>query len=120
MPISAVHRLLAPGGAAVRPVARGFSRRARRQRAGSIARCSASASSPTPAASRGSKRSFTRWCAPRKSGFSAQARARREPLAVLDIPLLFETGGERPLRLRARRLGAGPGCSGNGCCAGRG
>jgi dephospho-CoA kinase len=27
--------------------------------------------------------------------FLARARARREPLAVLDIPLLFETGGER-------------------------
>ena len=46
--------------------------------------------------------------------FVAQARARREPLAVLDIPLLFETGGvERcdfvlvvsaPLRLQRERV----------------
>ena len=27
--------------------------------------------------------------------FLGRARARREPLVVLDIPLLFETGGER-------------------------
>ena len=30
-----------------------------------------------------------------RKGFLAQARAARQPLVVLDIPLLFETGGDR-------------------------
>ncbi len=40
----------------------------------------------------GSKRSCIRWCATPRRGSCAQARARRESLVVLDIPLLFETG----------------------------
>jgi dephospho-CoA kinase len=51
--------------------------------------------------------------------FLAQARARREPLAVLDIPLLFETGGvarcdyvivvSAPSRLQRQRVMRRPG-----------
>jgi dephospho-CoA kinase len=53
--------------------------------------------------------------------FLAAARARRAPLVVLDVPLLFETGGERrcdavavvsaPAFLQRRRVLARPGMS---------
>ena len=115
-----VHRLLGPGGAAVRPVealfagvrdeAGGIDRRrlgrlvfgdppARRRLEGIL----------HPMVQRAEKR------------FVAQARTRREPLVVLDIPLLFESGGiERcdlalvvsaPLRLQRERVMRRPGMS---------
>ena len=49
--------------------------------------------------------------------FLAAARARRAPLVVLDMPLLFETGGER----RCDRMRGGVGaarCSARACWAG--
>ena len=44
------------------------------------------------------ERSSIRWCAPTPTPSSRVQRAADAPLAVLDIPLLFETGGERPRR----------------------
>ena len=38
-------------------------------------------------------RSSIRWCAPMREAFLARHRAAGTPLVVLDIPLLFETGG---------------------------
>ena len=43
--------------------------------------------------------------------FLAQARARGAPVVVLDVPLLFETGGDRALRRRGGGLGAAATCS---------
>ena len=88
-----VHRLLGPGGEAV---ARGrggcfpgcATRPARSTGAGSDSACSA-----IRRRCGGSRRSCTRWCVPAETRFVGQARARRESLVVLDIPLLFETGG---------------------------
>jgi dephospho-CoA kinase len=58
-----------------------------------------------------SRRSSIRWCAGPSAG---SWRAARRPLAVLDIPLLYETGGERlvdavavvsaPVFLQAQRV----------------
>ena len=102
-----VHRLLAPGGEAVARGRGGVSRGARRGRrdrpaAARPARvrrsggAAAARSDPAPAGARRPRRRFV-----------AQARARREKLVVLDIPLLFETGAPERVRLCARRLGAG-------------
>jgi dephospho-CoA kinase len=90
----AVHRLLAPNGAAVRPVAAAFPD----VRAGSggidrellgrrvfadPAALSRLEAIMHPLVDRAEQR------------FLAQAHGRRAPIAVLDIPLLFETGTER-------------------------
>ena len=40
-----------------------------------------------------------------EEAFLARCRGGAAPLAVLDIPLLFETGGREPLRRGARRHG---------------
>ena len=53
-------------------------------------RCSA-----MPRRSPGWRRSCIRWCAAPSAAFSSAARRARRPLVVLDIPLLYETGGER-------------------------
>ena len=48
-----------------------------------------------PRRSPGSRRSCTRWCVRAERRFLERCAAARRPLAVLDIPLLYETGGER-------------------------
>lgn len=89
-----VHRLLGPGGAAVAPVARAFpdSRAAN----GAINRA---ALGRTVFADPGALKRLEKILHPlvRKAErtFLARARRQRQALVVLDIPLLFETGGEK-------------------------
>jgi dephospho-CoA kinase len=89
-----VHRLLAPGGAAVQAVREAFPG-------------SAAGSGGIDRRLLGERVFYDAEALTRLEGilhpmvraaekrFLDRARARREPLAVLDIPLLFETGGER-------------------------
>jgi dephospho-CoA kinase len=89
-----VHRLLGPGGAAVQPVLAVFpgvavgsgeiDRRLLGQRVFGDAE-----------ALERLERILHPMVRAEEKRFLARARAHREPLAVLDIPLLFETGGER-------------------------
>jgi len=87
-----VHRLLAPGGAAVGPVETAFP--GVRDEAGGIdrQRLGQRVFRDPPALRRleGIIHPMVRQAERR---FVARARARRVPLVVLDIPLLFETGG---------------------------
>ncbi len=87
-----VHRLLAPGGAAVAAVtaafpgvgtaAGGIDRRVLGRRVFG-----------DPAALARLERILHPMVADREKRFLARARARREPIAVLDVPLLFESRG---------------------------
>jgi dephospho-CoA kinase len=89
-----VHRMLGPGGAAVQPVlgafpgvaagSGGIDRRLLGQKVFDNAEALARL-----------ERILHPMVRAEEKRFLARARARREPLAVLDIPLLFETGGER-------------------------
>jgi dephospho-CoA kinase len=115
-----VHRLLGPGGAAVRPVDAAFP--GVRNEAGGIdrQRLGQLVFRDPPALRRleGILHPMVRRAERR---VVAQARARREPLVVLDIPLLFESGSvERcdcvlvvsaPLRLQRERVMRRPGMS---------
>lgn len=89
-----VHRLLASGGAAVRSVAAAFPGVATeaggidRRRLGQRVFVDAVALARLEGILHPMVRAEER-------RFLGRVRARREPLAVLDIPLLFETGGER-------------------------
>jgi dephospho-CoA kinase len=115
-----VHRLMAPHGAAVdrveaafpgvRDEAGGIDRRRLGQRVfGNPAELHRLEGILHPMVRRAEKR------------FVAQARARRAPLVVLDIPLLFESGGasrcdfvlvvSAPLRLQRERVMRRPGMS---------
>jgi len=91
---AAVHRLLAPGGAAVPAVAAAFPGVTDKQ--GGIDRGTLGAR--VFGDGRALKR-LERILHPlvrrSQARFLKQARARRVPLVVLDIPLLFETGGEK-------------------------
>ncbi len=115
----AVHRLLAPGGAAVAAVAAAFPGVAR---GGGIDRAALGARVF------GDRAALARLEAilhPRVEAaerrFVAQARARRQQRVVLDVPLLYETGGERrcdavvvvwaPAFLQRARVLARPGMS---------
>jgi len=91
---AAVHRLLAPGGGAVRPVLAAFPDVA--SAAGGIDRQRLGArvfGDPT-ALKRLEAILHPRVRAAKRQFLAAQARRRRR-LVVLDVPLLFETGGER-------------------------
>ena len=115
-----VHRLLAPGGAAVGPVEAAFPEV--RDAAGGIdrQRLGQRVFRDPPALRRleGIIHPMVRQAERR---FVARARARRDPLVVLDIPLLFESGGvERcdfvlvvsaPARLQRERVMRRPGMS---------
>jgi len=115
-----VHRLLGPGGAAVGPVEAAFP--GVRNEAGAInrQRLGRLVFGDQPALRRleGIIHPMVRQAERR---FVARARARRLPLVVLDIPLLFESGGvERcdcvlvvsaPLRLQRERVLRRPGMS---------
>jgi len=115
-----VHRLLASGGAAVGPVATAFpGARAEtggidRQRLGQFV-------FRDPPALRRLEGIIHPMVRRAEKRFVARARARRDPLVVLDIPLLFESGGvERcdavlvvsaPARLQRARVMRRPGMS---------
>ena len=90
----AVHRLLAPSGAAVPAVSHAFA--GIEMAAGGIDRVLLGKRVFTePAALRRLEAILHPMVAAEERRFLARCRARREPLVVLDIPLLFETGAER-------------------------
>jgi dephospho-CoA kinase len=90
----AVHRLLAPSGAAVPAVSVAFP--GVETKAGGIDRAQLGQRVFTdPAALRRLEAILHPMVAAEERRFLALSRARRVPLAVLDIPLLFETGAER-------------------------
>ena len=117
-----VHRLLGPGGAAVRPVEAAFPGVGNdaggidRRRLGPVV----FADPPALRRLEGILHPMVRQAEKR---FVARARGRRERLVVLDIPLLFESGGiERcdfalvvsaPLRVQRERVMRRPGMSEN-------
>jgi dephospho-CoA kinase len=91
-----VHRLLAPSGAAVRSVSAAFPGVEVEAEAGGIDRVLLGQRVFTdPAALRRLEAILHPMVAAEERRFLARSRARRVPLAVLDIPLLFETGTER-------------------------
>jgi len=113
-----VHRLLAPGRAGVRPVEAAFP--GVRDEAGGIDRQKlGQAVFHDPPARRRREGILHPMVRQEERRFVARARARREPLVVLDIPLLFEAGGvERcdlvlvvsaPQRLQRERVMRRPG-----------
>jgi len=89
----AVHRLLAPGGAAVKPVVRAFP----------AAKAGKGVSRPKlgklvfgkPKALKRLEAILHPLVRQQERAFLRRMRARRAPLVVLDIPLLYETGGEK-------------------------
>ena len=88
----AVHRLLGPGGAAVAAVARAFPGVG--TAAGGIDRAVLGRRVfGDPAALAQLERILHPMVADREKQFLAGARGRREPIAVLDVPLLFESRG---------------------------
>ncbi|WP_376097540.1 dephospho-CoA kinase [Roseomonas sp. CCTCC AB2023176] len=98
---AAVHRLQGPGGAAVRPIAAAFPGTTRDTPRGPAVDREAlrRAVLGDDAADRAALRQLEAIVHPlvrrEERRFLAAARRRGERLAVLDIPLLFETGGER-------------------------
>jgi len=89
-----VHRLLTRSGAAVRPVSAAF--RGVEAEAGGIDRVLLGQRVFTdPAALKRLETILHPMVVGEEKRFLARLRARRVPLAVLDIPLLFETGAER-------------------------
>jgi dephospho-CoA kinase len=89
-----VHRFLAPSGAAVPAVSAAFP--GVETEAGGIDRGLLGQRVFTnPAALKGLEEILHPMVAAEERRFLARLRARRVPLAVLDIPLLFETGAER-------------------------
>jgi dephospho-CoA kinase len=89
-----VHRLLAPGGSAVGRVAAAFPDVGAVDGGIDRALLGSRVFSDPEALSR-LERIIHPMVAAREKKFLAFARARREPIVVLDIPLLFESGGER-------------------------
>jgi len=90
----AVHRLLAPPGAAVPIVSAAFP--GVETNAGGIDRAQLGQRVfADPAALQQLEAILHPLVAAEERRFLARSRARREPLVVLDIPLLFETGAER-------------------------
>jgi dephospho-CoA kinase len=90
---AAVHRLLAPGGGAVKKVAAAFPGVATPQRGIDRRRLGARVFD-NPAALRRLEHILHPRVRAQERRFLAAARARGARVAVLDIPLLFETGGE--------------------------
>ena len=89
-----VHHLLESGGGAVEQVSTAFSHV--RGKSGGIDRgLLGQRVFGDPAALDRLERILHPMVAAAEKRFLAHARARHQPLAVLDIPLLFETGGER-------------------------
>ncbi len=91
---AAVHRLLAPGGAAVKAVAELFPEAATRE--GGIDRIAVGRRVfADPAALRRLEHVLHPLVRRSQERFLKRARARHLPLVVLDVPLLLETGGEK-------------------------
>ena len=89
----AVHRLLARGGAAVAPVAAAFPGA---ERGGAIDRTALGRRVfGNPQELRRLERLLHPLVRREEQQFLKRMRARRVPIVALDIPLLFETGGER-------------------------
>ena len=88
-----VHRLMAPGGGAVAAVAKAFP--GVRRKDGGIDRVALGGRVFADAKAL-ERLERILWPLVRRSqrGFLAAAHARRAPLVVLDVPLLFESGGE--------------------------
>lgn len=91
---AAVHRLLAPGGAAVKPVVAAFPGVSNKQGGIDRGELGARVFSDAPALKR-LERILHPLVRKSQERFLKRAHARRVPLVVLDIPLLFETGGEK-------------------------
>ena len=89
-----VHRLLAPGGAAVEPVAAAFSG-VRAAKGGIDRSLLGQRVFADPEALSRLERIIHPMVEVSEKRFLAFARARREPIVVLDIPLLFESRSER-------------------------
>jgi dephospho-CoA kinase len=90
---AAVHRLLARGGDAVKPVGAAFPGVVRD---GAVDRAALGRRVfGDPAALRRLEAILHPLVRAASARFLARARGRRQDLAVLDIPLLFETGGEK-------------------------
>jgi dephospho-CoA kinase len=117
---AAAHRALAPRGAGVEPVAGAFP--GVREAAGGIDRAALGRRVFGDAAAlRRLERIVHPLVGLSQQRFLRQARARRSPLVVLDIPLLFETGGtgrcdavmvvSAPAALQRSRVMARPGMS---------
>jgi dephospho-CoA kinase len=116
---AAVHRLLARGGGAVAPVAAAFPEALRD---GAIDRSALGKRVfGDPAALRQLESILHPLVRRSERGFLSRARRSRRAVAVLDIPLLFETGGERrcdavlvvsaPRRIQLARVLGRPGMS---------
>jgi dephospho-CoA kinase len=116
---AAVHRLLAPGGAAVAAVAAAFPGTA--VGSGIDRALLGKQVFGDAAALRRLERILHPLVRKSEQRFLKEARARRAPLVALDIPLLFETGGEKrcdavvvvsaPAFLQRARVLARPGMS---------
>lgn len=112
---AAVHALLAPGGAAVAPVLAGFPDVAD-EHGGIDRKRLGQAVFGIPAALAQLEAILHPMVRSREKRFRDAARRRRVPLLVLDVPLLFETGGDRrcdsvivvtaPLFLQRQRMAA--------------
>jgi len=87
-----VHQLLAPGGAAVAPVTMVFPE-VRTEAGGVDRRLLGQRVFADPEMLARLERIIHPMVADREKRFLARARARREPIAVLDVPLLFESRG---------------------------
>jgi dephospho-CoA kinase len=109
---AAVHRLLGPGGAAVGPVGQAFPGVVRDGRVDRAA-LGARVFNDPPALKR-LEAIVHPLVGQAQRRFLARAARRRRPLVVLDVPLLFETGGEArtdaiavvsaPVRLQRQRV----------------
>lgn len=94
---AAVHALQARGGQAVPGIARAFPGAVRD---GAVDRAALRAAAiRDPAAMRTLERILHPLVRAGQAAFLAQARRARRPAAVLDVPLLLETGGERRVDL---------------------
>src|ERR1700739_4563980 len=89
-----VHRLLAPGGAAVEPVVAAFCGVHAAKGGGDRSLLGQRVFGDPEALGR-RERIMRPMVEAFEKRFLAFARARREPIVVLDIPLLFESGSER-------------------------
>lgn len=87
-----VHRLQGPGGAALAPIAAAFPGVVSN---GVLDRARLRSALTEPSALTRLERIVHPLVRQAERQFLARARAARRPIAVLDIPLLFETGGDR-------------------------